>query len=151
VSAAAIALTADHIRAIESAAEAAYPEEACGLLIGHDHQDGRHEVSVVEASANVAAPPRAKRFEVDPKLRLRLERELRDRSEKIVGVYHSHPNGDPTPSDTDIGMIFEPALTWLITAVSDGRARETRAFRPTVDGSAFIAITLDIVAAGNPA
>ena len=143
MSAASVRLTADQLRAIEAAAEDAYPEEACGLLVGRHEPDGGCRVSAVETSANVARPPRSRRFEVDPKLRLRLERALRDRPDSIVGLYHSHPDGDAAPSDTDLAMVFEPALVWLITAVSEGEAAATMAYRPTEDGAAFTSIGLD--------
>ena len=116
-----VRLTPGQLQAIERAAEAAYPEEACGLLVGRAEPGGAWQVSAVEASINVAEPPRTRRFEVDPKLRLRLERELRESPDSVVGVYHSHPNGSAEPSKTDTSMIFEPDMVWLITAVTDGR------------------------------
>ena len=98
----------------------------------------------MEASVNVAEPPRTRRFEVDPKLRLRLERALRESPDSVIGVYHSHPDGSAEPSETDISMIFEPDMVWLITAVTDGRAGETMGWRPTDDGSAFLPLGLDL-------
>ena len=139
-----VRLTPGQLRAIERAAEAAYPEEACGLLVGRAGPGGDWQVSAVESSANVAEPPRTRRFEVDPKLRLRLERELRESPDSIVGVYHSHPNGSAEPSETDISMIFEPDMVWLITAVADGRADTTKAYKPTEDGAAFRPLGLDL-------
>ncbi len=139
-----VRLSPAQLQAIERAAEAAYPEEACGLLVGRAGPGGAWQVSTVEVSANVAEPPRTRRFEVDPKLRLRLERELRESPDSIVGVYHSHPNGSAEPSETDISMIFEPDMVWLITAVTDGRAGATKAYKPTQDGAAFRPLGLDL-------
>ena len=139
-----VRLSPEQLRAIERAAEAAYPEEACGLLVGRSRPDEGYCVSAVEASANVAEPPRTRRFEVDPKLRLRLERELRESPESVVGVYHSHPNGSAEPSETDRSMIFEPDMIWLITAVADGRAGATTGWQPSDDGSAFLPLGLDL-------
>lgn len=139
-----VRLSPAQLQAIERAAEAAYPEEACGLLVGRAETGDTWQVNAVEASANVAEPPRTRRFEVDPKLRLRLERELRDGPDSIIGVYHSHPNGSAEPSKTDISMIFEPDMVWLITAVADGRAGATMAYKPTEDGAAFRPLGLDL-------
>ena len=139
-----VRLSPQQLQTIERAAEAAYPEEACGLLIGRAEPGGAWQVSAVEASANVAEPPRTRRFEVDPKLRLKLERALRDSPDSVVGAYHSHPNGSAAPSETDISMIFEPDMIWLITAVTDGRAGATMAYKPTEDGSAFVPLGLDL-------
>jgi len=141
---ASVRLTHEQLRAIERAAEAAYPEEACGLLVGRSAPGEGYSVSAVEASANVAAAPRTRRFEVDPKLRLRLERELRESPDSVIGVYHSHPDGSAKPSETDISMIFEPAMVWLITAVADGTAGATTGWRPTEDGAAFQPLGLEL-------
>ena len=139
-----VRLSPAQLQAIERAAEAVYPEEACGLLVGRAEPGGAWQVNAVEASANVAEPPRTRRFEVDPKLRLRLERALRESPDSVMGVYHSHPNGLAEPSETDISMIFEPDMIWLITAVSDGRAGTTMAYKPTGDGAAFLPLGLDL-------
>ena len=144
MSAAAVRLTPARLRAIERAAEEAYPEEACGLLVGRSLPGGAYRVSAVEASANVAEPPRTRRFEVDPRLRLRLERELRESPDSVIGVYHSHPDGSAEPSETDISMIFEPDMVWLITAVADGHAGATKGWRPAEDRSAFLPLELDL-------
>ena len=144
MSAAAVRLTPEQFQAIERAAEGAYPEEACGLLVGRSAPGEGCWVSAVEASANVAEPPRARRFEVDPKLRLRLERDLRESPDSVIGVYHSHPDGSAEPSETDRSMIFEPDMVWLITAVADGRAGATKGWRPTDDGSAFLPLRIEL-------
>ena len=144
MSAAAVRLAPEQLRAIERAAEEAYPEEACGLLVGRSGPGEACSVSAVEASANVAAPPRTRRFEVDPKLRLRLERALRESPDSVIGVYHSHPDGSAAPSETDISMIFEPDMVWLITAVTDGKAGATTGWRPAEDRSAFLPLQVDV-------
>lgn len=149
MSTAPLRLTPAQLRAIEAAAEAAYPEEACGLLVGHHAPDGGWRLGAVEPSANVAAPPRTRRFEVDPRLRLRLERTLRDGTDSIVGLYHSHPDGEAAPSEHDRAMVFEPALLWLITAVGRSRTTATRAWRPTADGAAFTPVRLVLAGPGE--
>ena len=144
MSAPSVRLTPEQLQAIERAAEAAYPEEACGLLVGRSAPGEAYRVNAVETSANVAELPRTRRFEVDPKLRLRLERELREGPDSVIGVYHSHPNGSAEPSETDIAMIFEPDMIWLITAVADAGAGATTAWQPSEDGAAFRPLGLDL-------
>ncbi len=78
---------------VRRAAEAA-PGEICGVL---GARDGR----VVHA---IEVPNRASqsgRFEADPLALVRAERELHRRGLRLVGYYHSHPAGDPTPSGAD--------------------------------------------------
>ena len=106
--------------------EEAYPRESCGLLVGQRVGDSI-QVCEVHQSDNIAMEP-AHRFEVDPQLRFDLERWLRKTSLELVGVYHSHPEGDALPSVTDIARAWEPNLFWLITAVRGGSARATKCY-----------------------
>ena len=114
------------LRQIEGYALEQFPEEACGLLVGR--RDANDVViSAARVSKNLAADPCAG-FEVDTGLRIRLQRELRGSDAAVVGVFHSHPSGDPEPSATDRTSIWEPDLIWLITAVSAGAVGESRVF-----------------------
>ena len=121
---------------IRRAAERAYPEECCGLLVGHDGE-GDIRVTRVVDSPNVHPERTRDRFEVDPKIRLDLERELRGTPERIVGHFHSHPDHPAMPSETDRTMAFEPALIWVIVAVVGGGMEELRAFKMNEPHSGF--------------
>ncbi|MBC8268787.1 MAG: M67 family metallopeptidase [Rhodospirillaceae bacterium] len=128
---------------ITTAAEAAYPDECCGLLSGFGDVDKTLTITGVHASDNVTAESARDRFEVDPKVRFDVMRELEGGPERIVGHYHSHPDHPAQPSEHDLKMTFEPDLLWLIVAVDEGKATETTAHRVDADVSAFhqIAIT----------
>ena len=135
-------------------AKAAYPNECCGLLVGRRHPDGATMVERAVASANVATGRRHDRFEVDPRVRFAVIRELAGSSSAIVGHYHSHPDHPAEPSATDRAMAFEPDLVWLIVAVGRERSGEppragtVRAFRIAAAGHVF---ELPIVGVGEPA
>ncbi len=133
-------MTPGQLKQIVDAAEAAWPAECCGLLVGRSRGRDIH-VAEVAPSDNVAASGHD-RFEVDPALRLGLEKRLRGGRDRVVGLYHSHPNGSAMPSATDLGSIWEPDLIWLITGVLDGQAVHTTAHRPRADGAAFRQIRL---------
>jgi desampylase len=125
-------LAASHLRRIEAACEAAYPEEACGLLVGR-WSGNAARVSEVHASTNVAEAPR-RAFEIDPQLLLSLYKRLRQGADTMLGVYHSHPDSAAEPSAHDLARAWQPELIWLITAVRDGRAADTTAHH-LVDGA----------------
>jgi proteasome lid subunit RPN8/RPN11 len=118
-------------------AESTYPNEACALLIGRRGLGDDFRVARVEPSRNLASDTR-RRFEIDPGLRIGIERELRGASEaapmRVIGVWHSHPDGPAAPSATDAAMIFEPDLAWAITAVVAGQALFSAAFLPARGG-----------------
>ena len=139
-----LSLTAVQFATLGGLAEAAFPREACALLVGIDHDDGLIKVQRVVPADNVAAEPE-RGFEIDPAAHIALLRELREGNapERIVGHWHSHPNGRPEPSATDAAMVHDPGLVWLISAVdAAGRAQSPRAFRPQPDGR-FEPITVE--------
>lgn len=112
---------------MEKAAEQAYPEESCGLLIGRDDGDAGLTVTRVAASPNVAEGRQRDSFEVDPKLRFDLMRALEGGPDRIIGHYHSHPNHPARPSARDAAMAFEPDLVWVIVSVTDGHSEHITA------------------------
>lgn len=117
------------LKAMVDAAEAAYPAEACGLIIGRGKGQLVRVTRLVPA-LNLLADT-TDRFELDPATRLAVERELRESGgkDRIVGHYHSHSDGTAEPSATDRAMAFEPDLAWVIVGVVDGQAVQTLAHR----------------------
>ncbi|OFX10626.1 MAG: hypothetical protein A2516_07735 [Alphaproteobacteria bacterium RIFOXYD12_FULL_60_8] len=105
-------------------AEAAYPAECCGLLLGREEQ-----ITAVIPAANLRACEGNDMFEVDPQVRFEVERGARAGGDRLIGHYHSHPDHPAQPSATDRAMAFEPNLIWLIVPVAGGSAGEPRAFR----------------------
>lgn len=133
-----LALTLPHRAAILAATRAAAPAEACGLLVGRGRRILR--VTRLVPAANLLAHVPG-RFELDPLVRLRTERECRGGGERVIGHWHSHPDGPARPSATDLAMAYEPDLVWLIA----GRNRDLRAWR--LEGGSFAPVPL-IPAAG---
>ena len=144
-----LVLTADQLAAIETDCRAAWPAEACGLLIGRGGRAAT--VTRVMAADNLMAD-RGDRFELDPRVRLAAEKQCRASGERVLGHWHSHPNGRPSPSATDLAMAFEPDLIWLIVATPAAEAPcHARAFRPDPAGRRFRPVRLTIVPAADGA
>ena len=90
-------------------ARAAAPEECCGLLGGR----GREAESVY--SLRNVAPEAAKAYEAAPEDLFAAQRQMRERGERLVGVYHSHPRSDdPAPSEKDVRLAFYPEAVYFI-------------------------------------
>lgn len=105
--------------AVRDAAGAAMPHECCGLLLA---SVGGGIVDEALGARNVADDP-ARTFEVDPAALLSAHRAARGGGPAIVGCYHSHPSGMPSPSATDAAMA-DPALPlWLICGGVDRTLR----------------------------
>ncbi len=126
--------------AIAAHAAADYPHEACGLLVGRRNGESML-VSRAVASANLADEP-GHRFEIDPGLRLRLQKAARDGGDEVLGHYHSHPDGPARPSARDRAGIYEADLVWLIAGMARGRLEQIAAFMPRADCGGFDEIEL---------
>lgn len=92
-----------------------YPREACGLLIGRPD----YMITEAVASANLSQNPE-KNFEIDPALIIEYQKKLRDGTERILGHYHSHPDGRAVPSVHDQAQNHDSSLIWMIIQVSGG-------------------------------
>ena len=100
------------------------PAECCGLIGGAD--DGRAR-SVYQLS-NVAADQLVS-YEAAPEDLFAAQRQMRDRGEQLLAIYHSHPrSAQPSPSVTDVRLAFYPSAIYLIIGLG-GTAPLTRAFR----------------------
>lgn len=119
-------------RRIREWAEADYPVEACGLLIGKRVGDEVWVRSVREA-ANLENDRAATRYELDPQAFLAADRDARQMGFDVVGFWHSHPDAPPAPSDTDLAAAW-PGYLYMIVSVETGTAKEMRVWSLT-DGS----------------
>ena len=113
-------------------ARAGAPEEVCGVL-GGDHGDAESDADRALRATNVADYPRTA-YELDPAEQLDLMRTVEDAGSDVVGFYHSHPAGPPTPSETDREQATWAGYTYLIVAL-DGEFPYVGAWRWT--GSDF--------------
>lgn len=129
--------------ALAREAATAYPNECCGLLVGR--KDGMDWLTEeVVPSANLSDDP-ATSFEVDTALRLRLQKELRGSARRVIGHYHSHPDGAAEPSARDRARAWEADMVWLIVAVEAGvpGAIEAYLFEGDETGFSRLAIEAD--------
>jgi proteasome lid subunit RPN8/RPN11 len=113
--------------AILDAASRAYPNECCGLLTGALDEGGWSVESVFE-TANISDTPR-RNFLVDPEVQFTLMRALRGTGHRLIGCYHSHPDGGEAPSETDRAQAYESNFLYLIAAGEPRGGFRLNAFR----------------------
>jgi proteasome lid subunit RPN8/RPN11 len=87
-------------RALSYEAERAAPDECCGVLLGREKPTGERAVSHILPATNVAAAARHQSYLLDPRALLVAER-WREVGLTVLGVYHSHPDAEPSPSPSD--------------------------------------------------
>ena len=125
--------------AVLIAAGRSYPSECCGLIEGIDTLDGWRALAVHEA-ANLAEEP-SRRFLIDPEVQFRLLRSLRGSERRIIGCFHSHPDGPPEPSATDAASACETDFLWLIAGGALASGLTLRAYVVAEEGG-FSAVDL---------
>jgi proteasome lid subunit RPN8/RPN11 len=114
--------------AIVAHARADHPDEACGVVAGPAGSD-RPERFV--PMTNAERSPTFYRF--DSMEQLKVWREMDDRDEVPVVIYHSHTSTEAYPSRTDISYAAEPDAHYVLVSTREPDQVEFRSFR-IVDG-----------------
>jgi len=105
-------------------ARAAAPEECCGLVGGRGA-----EAQSVYPLRNVAADARTA-YEAAPADLFAARRLMRERGERLLAIYHSHPRSEePRPSPADVRLAFYPEAVYFIIGFTRGGEGVLGAFR----------------------
>lgn len=91
-----------------------HPDEACGVVAG-PVGSGRPERFI--PMLNAARSPTF--YEFDSTDLLKLYREMDDRAEEPVIIYHSHTATEAYPSRTDISYANEPNAHYVLVSTAD--------------------------------
>jgi [CysO sulfur-carrier protein]-S-L-cysteine hydrolase len=105
-------------------ARADHPDEACGIIAGPAGSD-RPERFI--PMLNAERSPTFYRF--DSTEQLRVWREMDDRDEEPVVIYHSHTATEAYPSRTDISYASEPDAHYVLVSTREPDETEFRSFR----------------------
>nr|MDT0662225.1 M67 family metallopeptidase [Micromonospora sp. DSM 115978] len=105
-----------------------HPDEACGVVAGPLGSDRpvRH-IPMENAARSMTF------YEFDSMEQLRVWREMDDRDEEPVVIYHSHTATEAYPSRTDVAFAGEPGAHYLLVSTRETETEEIRSFR-IVDG-----------------
>lgn len=114
-----------------------YPKEACGILAG---QGGM--VTQVYPMANVEDSPIG--YSMDPKEQLRVEKQMRQLGQEMVGIYHSHTASAAYPSSVDVSLAISPEVSYVLVSLKDREQPDLKSYR--IDGAR---ITPEAVSSGE--
>jgi [CysO sulfur-carrier protein]-S-L-cysteine hydrolase len=110
--------------AIIEHARADHPDEACGVIAGPAGSDRPERLIPM---TNAERSPTFYRF--DSAEQLRVWREMDERDEEPVVIYHSHTATEACPSRTDIAYASEPGAHYVLVSTRDPGEVEFRSFR----------------------
>lgn len=109
------------IETIISHCNSVYPSEACGILAGKNNViDKVYEMTNIENSSVS--------YLMEPKEQFRVMKEMRSNGEKMIAIYHSHPDSSAYPSAKDVKLASYPDSAYVIVSLADKEKPEIRAF-----------------------
>ena len=114
---------------MEAHARETYPEECCGFLLGPPAEP--RTVASLRRATNVAETNRARRYVIDPRETLAVEKDLSGSGADILGFYHSHPDHPAEPSEFDRSHAW-PWYSYVILSIVERKPADLRAW--TLDG-----------------
>jgi [CysO sulfur-carrier protein]-S-L-cysteine hydrolase len=101
-----------------------HPDEACGVIAGPAGSD-RPERFI--PMLNAERSPTFYRF--DSLEQLRVWRDMDDRDEEPIVIYHSHTATEAYPSRTDVSYASEPGAHYVLVSTTQADRPEFRSFR----------------------
>jgi proteasome lid subunit RPN8/RPN11 len=132
-------LTQALLNEIQKDLETAYPNEGCGIMLGH-----WQTIQEIKPAGNQRTDSARNRYLIDPFAYMKIEREANERFVAVLGIYHSHPDVAARPSQFDLDNAW-PNLSYLIVSVVKGKAVEWKWWRLRDDRSAFDEEPVEIV------
>lgn len=117
------------VDAIFAHARRDHPDEACGVVAGPVGSDNpvRH-IPMQNAARSMTF------YEFDSMEYLKVWREMDDRDEEAVVIYHSHTATEAYPSRSDASIAGWPEAHYVLVSTRDPAVEEIRSFR-IVDGA----------------
>jgi proteasome lid subunit RPN8/RPN11 len=127
------------LAAIRRQAEAEYPDECCGAMLGRFGGAGMKETAEIRPIPNQReGGARRRRFLIPAAEMFALEKYACSAGLEVLGFYHSHPDHPARPSGYDLDHAW-PGYSYLIVAVPGGAAGEALSWELTPDRRAFAA------------
>lgn len=132
-------LLPQHLQIICTHAESTYPEECCGLILGDLASGGKTVIEVISTENawksqadnfpgdHHTVDSTRRRYAIAPQIMLQAQKQARDRSLNIIGIYHSHPDNSATPSECD-RLYAWPEYSYIIVSVQNGKASQLQSW-----------------------
>jgi len=117
-------------------AQAGYPEEVAGLLLGRSRADRIHVDRFLKVTNSQRAEARTCSYQISSTDWLSGERQARHLALELIGVFHSHPDHPSQPSSTDLECAL-PNFIYIIAAIYQQTLAGVQAWQLREDRSQF--------------
>lgn len=115
-------------------AESTFPDECCGVMIGHIDGDEKLVTSAV-ALENSYKGAQEDRYEIRPEDLLAADKSARAEGLDLIGIFHSHPDCDAYFSKTDLENSC-PWYSFVVLSIKGGTFDHANSFLPNADQTA---------------
>ena len=102
-----IRLTESDKKVLSEHSENQKPNEACAILFGKDNQ-----VSELFLAENIEESP--VNFTISNDQLIEAYKIAEEKQLEVIGIFHSHPNSDAFPSNTDMKFMQSNPVVWII-------------------------------------
>jgi proteasome lid subunit RPN8/RPN11 len=132
-----LTLTQSQVKQMMAHARAEAPLEACGLLGG----ENGHVLEIFPAVNALQSPTR---YQVEPEQLLSILKSMEARGWGLdpLAIYHSHPRGPETPSETDVAESYYINSICVIIAFPGRPSPSLRGFRIVGDRASEVVLNI---------
>jgi proteasome lid subunit RPN8/RPN11 len=104
-----------------------FPDECCGFLFGKENGNDRVITKIFPVN-NAREGDKRRRFEISPRDYINAEILAEENGFQLLGVYHSHPDHPPVPSEQD-RIAAQPYFSYIILSVLNREFDSARSWR----------------------
>lgn len=112
-------------------AQAVYPNECCGAMLGTIDGDTK-TVTIAMQLDNAAQGSQQAYYELRPEDLLRADKAAREQKLDLIGIYHSHPDCDAYFSETDLKNSC-PWYSFIVLSVRKGQFDHANSWLPNAE------------------
>ena len=112
-------------------AEATFPNECCGAMIGSIDGDQKRVTAAVPME-NAYTGAQGARYELRPEDLLAADRKARAAGLDLIGIFHSHPDCDAYFSKTDLENSC-PWYSFVVLSIKGGKFDHANSFLPNAE------------------
>jgi len=114
----------DLVDAMVAHARRDHPDEACGVIAGPEGSDQPERLIEME---NAERSPTFYRF--DSMEQFQVWKEMDERDEEPIVIYHSHTATEAYPSRTDVSYASEPGAHYVLVSTREPDTTDFRSYR----------------------
>ena len=104
-----------------------HPKEACGILASLVVAGG----PIIRMYPMTNVEDSAIGYSMEPKEQLQVEKQMRERAERMCGIYHSHTASPAYPSPVDVSLAISPDISYVVVSLERLDSPDFRSYRIT--------------------